>query len=98
MKKEATFKTALYNKIRKQFPGSEVLPNDATCIQGFPDATVYFPNGRYALLEGKRSENSAKQPNQDYYVNQSPLAPNAMFVHPGNEEEVLAELKRRYNE
>jgi hypothetical protein len=96
MKKEASFKTELYKEIRDKFPGSEVVPNDPTCLQGFPDATVYFPNGKYVLLEGKRSSNSAKQPNQDYYVNNSPLSGNAMFVYPENKKEVLDELERRY--
>lgn len=96
--KEAGFKTKLYAEIREQFPGSQVLINDPTLIQGIPDATVLFPNGKYTLLEGKRSADESKQPNQDYYVNQSPLAPNAMFVYPENKKEVLEELKRRYNE
>ena len=94
--KEATFKTKLYAEIRDTFPGSKVLINDPTLIQGIPDATVLFPNGQYTLLEGKRSADEAKQPNQEYYVNQSPLASNAMFVYPENKKEVLEELKRRY--
>lgn len=98
MKKESDFKNGLYKEIRNKFPGSEVVPNDAGYIQGFPDATVYFPNGRYVLLEGKRTTKSAKQPNQDYYVNDSPLCDNAMFVYPENKREVLVELERRYNE
>lgn len=98
MKKEASFKTDLYNEIRKKFPGTEVVPNDPNFLQGFPDATVYFPNGKYALLEGKRSSDSPKQPNQDYYVNESPLSSNAMFVYPENKKEVLKELERRYKE
>jgi hypothetical protein len=98
MKKESAFKNELYAEIRNNFPGAEVIPNDAGCIQGFPDATVYFPNGRYVLLEGKRSVDSARQPNQDYYVNESPLCNNAMFVYPENKKEILKELKRRYNE
>ncbi|MDX9917280.1 MAG: hypothetical protein RBT15_04615 [Gudongella sp.] len=98
MKKESDFKTTLYNEIRERFPGSEVIPNDATHTQGFPDATVYFPNGKYTLLEGKRSANASKQPNQEYYVNQSPLSKNAMFVYPENKKEVMEELERRYNE
>ena len=95
-KKEAEFKSKLYKEIRERFPGSEVLPNDANYLQGIPDATVYFPNGRYMMLEGKRSSTSSKQPNQGYYVNESPLSPNAMFVNPENKEEVLSELERRY--
>lgn len=98
MKKETDFKNGLYNEIRAKFPGSEVVPNDAGYIQGFPDATVYLPNGKYVLLEGKRTSNSARQPNQDYYVNESPLCNNAMFVYPENKKEVLQEIERRYNE
>ncbi len=97
-KKESEFKSKLYREIRERFPGSEVLPNDANYIQGIPDATVYFPNGRYFLLEGKREANSRRQPNQGYYVNESPLSNNAMFVSPDNKDEVLAELERRYHQ
>ena len=95
-KKESEFKSKLYKEIRNRFPGSEVLPNDANYLQGIPDATVYFPNGRYMLLEGKRDRGSSKRPNQDYYISDSPLHNNALFVHPGNKEEVLSELERRY--
>ena len=73
MKKESTFKSDLYKEIREKFPGTEVLPNDANYIQGFPDATVYCPNGKYILLEGKREANSSRRPNQDYYVLHSSL-------------------------
>lgn len=95
-KKESEFKTKLYKEIRERFPGSEVLPNDANYVQGIPDATVFFPNGRYIMIEGKRASTSSKRPNQEYYVNQSPLSNNAMFVHPENKDEVLSELERRY--
>lgn len=96
-KKESVFKTALYAEIRERFPGSEVLPNDANYRQGIPDATVYFPNGHYILLEGKRTSNSSRRPNQEYYVNESPLSSHAMFVYPENKEQVFSELERRYN-
>jgi hypothetical protein len=98
MKKESEFKNGLYKEIRNRCPGAEVVPNDANYLQGFPDATVYLPNGKYVLLEGKKQSNSSRQPNQDYYVNQSPLSPNAMFVYPENEKEVLEEIERRYKE
>lgn len=98
MKLESKFKSEFYKEIRERFPGSEVLPNDAGYLQGFPDATVYFPNGRYFLLEGKRCRTSPHQPNQDYYVNHSPLSRNATFVSPENKEKILEELERRYNE
>lgn len=97
MKKETDFKNELYKKIRTRYPGSEVVPNDANYLQGFPDATVYLPNGKYFLLEGKIKKDASRQPNQEYYVNESPLSSNAMFVYPENEEEVLLEIERRYN-
>ena len=95
-RKESEFKRKLYREIRDRFPGSEVLPNDPNYLQGIPDATVYFPNGRYVMLEGKRTEKSSRRQNQDYYVQESSLSKNAMFVYPENREEVLAELERRY--
>lgn len=98
MKKETDFKNNLYNEIRDRFPGTEVVINDSGYIQGFPDATVYFPNGRYFLLEGKRTCNSSRRPNQEYYVNQSPLCNHADFVYPENKDDILKELERRYNE
>lgn len=94
--KESDFKGKLYKEIRERFPGSEVVINDPNYIQGFPDASVYFPNGRYMLLEGKRNFKAKRQPNQDYYVNKSPLSKNAMFVSPENKDEVMRELERRY--
>ena len=95
-KKESKFKSELYKEIRNRFPGSEVLPNDATYVQGILDATVYFPNGRYVMLEGKRASNSQRRPNQGYYVDRSPLSEHSMFVYPENKDEVLSELERRY--
>lgn len=95
-KKESDFKRNLYKEIRERFPGSDVLPNDAGYVQGIPDATVYFPNGRYVMLEGKRTSESSRRPNQEYYVERSPLSDHAMFVYPENKEEVLSELERRY--
>jgi hypothetical protein len=95
-KKESEFKRKLYKEIRERFPGSEVLPNDANYCQGIPDATVFFPNGRYMMLESKRAPDAPKRPNQEYYVNESPLRNNAMFADPDNKENVLSELERRY--
>lgn len=97
-KSESQFKGELYKEIRERLPGTEVIPNDANYIQGFPDGTVLFPNGRYFLLEGKKTKKSSKRPNQGYYVNDSPLSENAAFVSPENKEEVLAELERRYHQ
>lgn len=40
--KESIFKRKLYSEIRSKFPGAEVIVNDPTYRQGFPDATVYL--------------------------------------------------------
>lgn len=98
MKKESDFKCNLYKEIKESFPGTEIMINDPNYIQGFPDASVYFPNGRYMLLEGKKDQNSPHQPNQDYYVKKSSLKKNATFVHPQNKKKVMKELERRYKE
>lgn len=98
MKKESDFRSEFYGEIRESFPGTEVVPNDPGYVQGFPDATVYFPNGRYFLLEAKRTSKSKRQPNQGYYVNESPFRENASFVDPSNKKEVLEKLERRYRE
>jgi hypothetical protein len=96
MKRESEFKGKLYKEIRERFPGTEVVPNDPNYIQGFPDASVYFPNGQYMLLEGKKEKNAPHRPNQDYYVEESPLKENAVFVYPKNKSKVMEELERRY--
>ena len=96
-KKESEFKGKLYREIRERFPGAEVLPNDASYLQGVPDATVFFPNGQYMMLESKKTTNAKKQKNQDHYVYASSFSKNAMFAQPENKEEVLSELERRYH-
>lgn len=96
MEKESDFKRKLYNEIRTRFPDTEVVANDPNYVQGFPDATVYLPNGQYILLEVKRTSTSAKQPNQNYYVNESSLKNNAVFVYPENKEQILEAIEKRY--
>ena len=98
MKKESTFKSNLYKEIRSRFPGAEVSPNDANYIQGFPDATVYLPNGRFVLLEGKREKTSSCRPNQKYYVEKSSLKDHTFFIYPENKKDILKEIERRYKD
>ena len=96
MKKETDFKNELYKKIRTRYPGTEVVPNDANYLQGFPDATVYLPNGKYFLLEGKIKKDASRQPNQEYYVDKLDGMSYAAFIHPGNKEDVLDALCRSF--
>ena len=70
-----------------------VLKNDSSLLQGFPDLTVILPHGRVVFVELKRSEDAARQPNQEWYISQlTKLAHEAWLVSPENKEEFLASL------
>ncbi len=93
---ENKFKTELKKEIKKRFPGSMVLHLDPTEVQGIPDLIVLYKN-RWAVLEGKKSENAKKQPNQPYYVEKMNEMSFARFICPENKEEVLNELQQSFN-
>lgn len=92
--RESSFQKKLINAIKEIEPDVFVLKNDCGYLQGFPDLTVLFPNGRWALLECKISEKASHQPNQDYYI--SKIRENtcgyANFVSPENLGDVLSAL------
>ena len=95
--KESEFQTKLVDKIKDMFPGCYVLKNDGSNKpQGFPDWTIYFCDGRWAVLECKLEKNARKQPNQDYYVDRLNSMGYSRFVYPENEEEVLNDLQRTF--
>ena len=93
MKKESDFQTDLVDDIEAMFPGSIVIKNDPSYIQGFPDLTILYKN-KWAALEAKRSKTSKHRPNQDYYVELLNQMSFAAFIYPENREEVLLELQR----
>ena len=95
MSKEGDFQSGLRKKIEKRFPGSMVLRNDSSWIQGIPDLLVVY-KGKWAALECKRSEKEKHQPNQDYYVGLMNEMSYASFIFPENEEDVLNELQRSF--
>lgn len=95
MKKEKDFQKNLVKEIKTILPGSIVLKNDPTYIQGFPDLLVLYKN-KWAALECKRKNNSDKQPNQDYYINELEKMSFASFINPENKEEVLNELQQTF--
>ena len=92
MQKESAFQANLVRKLRGFDWVVKVIKNDAGQIQGFPDLTVYLRNGKWALLETKRSEAAKRQPNQEFYVQEMNDCGFARFIFPENEEEVLREL------
>ncbi len=89
---EATYQRKLIRKIKDVLPGCEVLKNDPHQIQGLPDLLILFED-KWAMLEVKVSPDSAKEPNQHYYVNKFHDMSYASFINPENEEQVLSELQ-----
>ena len=92
MKKESNFQAELKKELKKMFPGCIVTKLDSSDIQGIPDLLVLYKN-KWATLENKRSKNSPKRPNQEYYVEKMNDMSFSRFIYPENKDEVLNELK-----
>ena len=71
------------------------MKNDSSYIQGIPNLLVIHGD-KWASLECKKSANAKHQPNQDYYVEKLDKMSFCRFIFPENEEEVLNELKHRF--
>lgn len=93
--RESKFQSNLIQKIKKLFPGSIVLKNDPTYIQGIPDLLILYKD-KWASLEVKRSAGASHRPNQDYYVNKMNKMSFSRFIFPENETEVLTDLARLF--
>jgi len=92
---ENAYQSRLVRKLKRMFPGCEILKNDSGYRPGIPDLTIYW--GPYwAMLEVKDAPRSRKRPNQDFYVNKMNDMSFAAFVCPENEEEVLAALQEAF--
>jgi hypothetical protein len=92
---ESKYQADLIIRIRKRFPGSVILKNDSSYMQGVPDLTVLLEI-MWAVLEVKTSANAPEQPNQRYYVERMHEMSFGRFIYPSNEEEVLDELQQTY--
>lgn len=97
MKKESVFQSNLIKKIKSMFPGCIVMKNDSGYIQGVPDLTVLYGK-HWAALECKRSADSSRRPNQNYYISKMNEMSYAKFVSPENEQEVLDGLQATFAE
>ena len=96
-KLESKFQKELMDKIKKQYPGCVIIKNDSGYIQGFPVWTIFYKD-KWAVLEAKRAKRAAKQPNQEYYVEQLNNMSFSRFVYPENEEQVLSELHQIFKD
>ncbi len=92
---ESAFQARFIRKLKRTFPGCEVLKNDSGYRQGIPDWTLFW--GPYwAMLEIKGSPKTSRQPNQEHYVNRFNEMGFAAFVCPENEKEVLTALQEAF--
>ena len=92
---ENAYQAKLIRKLKRVFPGCEVLKNDSGYRQGILDLTLFY-GPHWAMLEVKPSATAKAQPNQKYYVQQMNEMSFAAFIFPENEEEVLAALQEAF--
>lgn len=89
---ENKFKTDLIAELEAMFPGAIITHLDPNEIQGIPDILILY-NDKWAVLEGKKSVDASRRPNQDYFVDLMNRMSFAAFIYPENKEEVLHELQ-----
>ncbi len=93
---ENQYQAKLIRKLKRVFPGCEILKNDSGYRQGILDLTIL--HGPYwAMLEVKASADAPERPNQGYFVKKLSDMSFAAFIYPENEEEVLAALQEAFS-
>lgn len=92
---ENAYQKKLIRKLKRMFPGCEILKNDSGYIQGILDLTILF-GPFWAMLEVKASEDAPLRPNQGHYLQKLNDMSFAAIIHPGNEEEVLSALQEAF--
>ena len=92
-KLEKDFQSDLFDELKEIYndPYNDVITKFED-IQGFPDILILHGD-KWAMLECKKSEHEAHQPNQDFYVDILNKMSFASFIYPENKEEVLNELQ-----
>lgn len=92
-KLESKFQKHVIDSIGILLPGSLVLKNDSSYLQGVPDLSIFFERN-WGMLEVKRSIREAYEPNQEYYISQFNEMSFCAMICPENEEEVLHALQQ----
>lgn len=90
---ERKFQSQLKRDIEELLPGSIVLKNDPTFLQGIPDLLVLYKD-RWCALEVKAFADAPFRPNQPYYISRMSAMSFCTVVYPENEAEVLQELEK----
>lgn len=94
--KESEYQKKFTDKIKKIFPGCDVLKNDSGYIQGIPDWSVIY-EGKHAYLEIKIDKDASHQPNQDYYIEKANNSKGfGRFVYPEIEDMVIKDMKKYF--
>ena len=93
--KESQFQSNLIKELKERFQGCIVTKLDSGYIQGIPDLLILWRN-RWATLECKKSQNSSRRPNQEYYVSKMDEMSFSRFICPENKEEVLNDLEQTF--
>lgn len=94
---ESEFQAELITELRHTFDGCFILKNDANYLQGVPDLLLLV-NDKWAMLEVKASARSAKQPNQDYYIDKLSRMGFGAFIYPENKALVIEALYRYFSQ
>lgn len=89
---ERKFQAILKTRIQELLPGSIILKNDPTFLQGIPDLLVLYED-KWCALEVKADAGAPYRPNQSYYISRMNTMSFCMVAHPGNIEGVLRDLE-----
>jgi hypothetical protein len=92
---ENKYQAGLIRRLKRRFPGCEILKNDSGYRQGIPDLTLFY-GPCWAVLEVKDHATAAERPNQAYYVQRLNDMSFGAFIFPENEEEVFTALQEAF--
>lgn len=92
---ENKFKTDLCRELQDSFEGCLIFHLNPNEYQGIPDLLILYED-KWAVLEGKKSSNSSKRKNQEYYVDKMNSMSFARFISPENKEDVINDLHKAF--
>lgn len=93
-KLESGFQDKLRDELKILFPGCMIFKMEQ--FQGIPDLLILHSD-KWASLEVKRTSNSKKRPNQDYYVDLMNKMSFSRFINPENKDSVIKDLTKYFS-